>query len=341
MFGISLGKKKKEKIVPQVKRGNGGNNIIEKTVHDTGKKKAPGKQESVFTDFSSVITGSLSGGNVPSQVRDPGKRQRVIAIAAIISVLLFVIRVWGSSDWVFWGAVYVAVGAALLTYVGLIWAFRFQLNRRGYTVVLPQPAMYAFSAVLFVEIFFFQEFERIYESLIFGLLLLALFVSLVTSFLTANVLNVATIKKIPLIRVAHTSSYIISLLITYFISFSAITSGLDVWFLIPILAVTYLVVCGLHLAHFPLIRSYLIWYSVGIALSAVMLVSAFLFWPLSALMVALIPTVVIYVGLGIIMHKLDKTLNSRLGWEFGILIGVVLVLFAIRAKWGIGGYFWS
>jgi hypothetical protein len=66
------------------------------------------------------------------------------------------------------------------------------------------------------------------------------------SFLMANVLNVDLFKKIPLAQVGRTSSYLVSLLMMYFFTFSLLVTGLEIYFLLPLILLSYLLVIYLH-----------------------------------------------------------------------------------------------
>ena len=261
-------------------------------------------------------------------------------VALVIVLWLFGFKLWKQENWELELAFLVSGGAAVLTYIGLAWAFRFDLNRDGWLKVLPQPAIFVFGTMLFQEIFFFQQFERVYEAVIFGILLVIYGGVLTAVFLTANVLNVSTVKKIPLLQAAQTSSYLISLFSVYVVSFSIITSGLELYFVAPILFATYVLVIFMHLSHFDLGEKTVRMYALGIAWCALGVVLGLLLWPLEALFVSLIPTVLVYIGIGVVMHKARKTLTSRVYVEYVFVALFILLIVLTRAKWGIGSYFW-
>jgi hypothetical protein len=273
--------------------------------------------------------------------RDPGKRQRIFVLSAAIVLLVFGLKIWGRTEWSVEQVVLVAAGAAVLSAFGLTWAFRFDITRRGYLTVIPQPALFVFGYVLFLEMFFFQRFERIYEALLFGALLVVFMMVLGIVFLTANILNVATIKNIPLLQVAQTTSYVITLFNAFFIGFFIVSLGLMPWYTILLLFVLYWAVSFLHLAHFtPDIRT-TSWFSLGIACVAACAGGVLLLWPVDTLFRVLLPTVIIYIGVGIIMHDVRKALRPLINWEYFIILAIVAIILISRAVWGISGYLWS
>lgn len=274
------------------------------------------------------------------KIRDPGKRQRLIFLAIVIVLGLFGLRVWRGPDWSVSMALIVAAGAAVLSYLGLIWALRFEVTQKGYLTVLPQPSLFVFSSILFLELFFFQEFNRIFEALIFGFVMVILAASYVGVFLTANILNVGTLKKIPLLQVAHTASYVISLCFIYFSSYALILTGIQLFWLLPILMIVNFIVVILHLSHFPFLWKNLLWLSIILSWGSAIAAAVFLFWPLDTRFVALVPTVVVYIGIGLIMHQQKKIIRPVVYWEYSLITLVVVLILLINAKWGIGGYLW-
>jgi len=100
---------------------------------------------------------------------------------------------------------------------------------------------------IFIEFFlFFKNFSRIYEALILLLLMFLVFIGNYISFLMANVLNVDLFKKIPLAQVGRTSSYLISLLMMYFLTFSLLVTGLEIYILVPLIFIAYALIIYLH-----------------------------------------------------------------------------------------------
>jgi len=177
---------------------------------------------------------------------DSEKRGKLLFLAGVISLAIFLSKVLqGQADLPTWriyldGSIYFIVA-----FVGLLWAFNFQIKVKSLLYIL-QSSLFVFSEVVFVELFFFQKFSRLYEALIlFGLLLL-IFVGIYVSFLMANVFNVDLFKKLPLVQVGRTSSYLISLLMIYFLTFSFLSSGLPIYVVLPIILVTYVLVPLIH-----------------------------------------------------------------------------------------------
>jgi hypothetical protein len=133
----------------------------------------------------------------------------------------------------------------LISFIGLLWAFNFQVKFRSILYIF-QSSFFVFSEILFVEFFFSQKFNRIYEAVILLLLLILMFIGNYVSFLMANVFNVDLFKKIPLAHVGKTSSYLISLLMIYFLTFSFLVVGFPLYILLPLILLSYILVALLH-----------------------------------------------------------------------------------------------
>jgi hypothetical protein len=261
----------------------------------------------------------------------------------VIVGAVFGLKLWRPETWELSRAILVALAAGVLAYLGLIWVMRFNISKRALLRVLPQASIFVFGAILFLILFFFGEFERIYESLIFIVFLLGFVVLLTMVFLTANILSVAAVKKIPLFRVGQTASYAITLFAAFFITASFVSSGLDLLILLSVLGIMYWLLIGLHLSHFPVGDKYLFWYAISIAWAALMALMAFLVWPISGLLVSFVPVTIIYSGLGMVMYHiegLEKARMRQIIFEFLLFALISLVAIVFQARWGIGGAFW-
>ena len=177
---------------------------------------------------------------------DNEKRGKLLLLAAFIAFSLFVSKVVQANTQVVISRVYInALIYFVIVFVGLLWAFNFQIKRKS-LIYLLQPALFVFSQELFVEFFFFQKFSRIYEAFILLLLIIAVFFINYFSFLSANAFNVNLYKKIPLAQVARTTSYIISIFTMYFLTFSFLLSEFNVYFLLVSILIFYIIITLIH-----------------------------------------------------------------------------------------------
>lgn len=276
---------------------------------------------------------------ITHQGRDPGKRQRIIFLSLLVVLFVFGTKVWGRDmEWEIPEILLVALLAGVGVYLGLIWALRFDLRASGYLKVLPLPALFVFSSVLFVELFFFQIFERLFETIIFGGLLIGYVVVLNIVFLTTNILNVATVKELPLSRVAQTASYAITVFTVYCIGFSIIVVGPQIFIMLPLLMGLYCVAVYLHLSNLNNMSTINAWtYSFLIGWLCAISLAVLLTWPLDPLLAALMPAALAYIGVGIVMYDPGRDSGWRVILEYIAVISIVVGIILYKATWGIGG----
>ena len=180
---------------------------------------------------------------------DEEKRGKLLTLAALTALAIFISKITQTQTQIIVWRVYLnAVIYFIVTFLGLLWAFNFKVKKKSLLFLL-QSALYVFSQSLFIEFFFFQKFNRIYEAFILLFLMFLVFLGNYVSFLMANVLNVDLFKKIPLAQVGRTSSYLISLLMMYFFTFSLLVTGLQIYFLLPLILFIYIFIVSMHYSN--------------------------------------------------------------------------------------------
>lgn len=278
---------------------------------------------------------------VKALVRDSQKRQRLIFLAILNSASIIIAKMWATWEWTFTNTVIFAGVLAVCDYLLMIFCFRLKVKKETFYTVLPQPTLFVFSSVLMLELIFFQRFERIFEGVVFTIVLVLFTAALSGVFLSSNIMNVSLFKSIPLLQVAQTISFVVTLLIFYFSTFSFISGGLYQGFLFLILFLIYSVSVFSHLSHFSINLRIVGWYSVAIGWGAMSVLFSLLMWPVGAFLASLVPMMVAYVGCGVVMHSSRKSLTSRVIFEYLALFFVILFVVIFQAKWGIGGAFWK
>ncbi len=177
---------------------------------------------------------------------DGEKRGKLLLLAAFIALSLFVSKIIQTDTQVLVWKVYLnAFIYFVIVFVGLLWSFNFQIKKKSFIYIL-QSSLFVFSQELFVEFFFFQKFSRIYEAFILLALILVVFFINYFSFLAANVFNVNLFRKIPLVQVARTASYLISIFMMYFFTFSILLSGFNIYILLVSIFLFYLIISLIH-----------------------------------------------------------------------------------------------
>ena len=264
----------------------------------------------------------------PITTIDEEKRGKLLTLAALIALAIFISKITQAQIQVVAWRVYMNAGIYfVVSFIGLLWAFNFKVKKKSILFLL-QSALYVFSQAIFIEFFFFQKFSRIYEALILLLLMFLVFISNYISFLMANVLNVDLFKKIPLAQVGRTSSYLVSLLMMYFLTFSLLVTGLDIYILIPLIFIAYSLIIYLHYLNVGIGEGELYKKTLlTLLITFILFIGIFLAGD-SHEIVAAIPVAGYYFSVGVVSQE-NITYEKGKGIYFYILILVFLFILAV------------
>lgn len=234
---------------------------------------------------------------------DNEKRGKLLLISAVISLAIFIFKISQvETQAMIWevylhGAIY-----AIITFVSLLWAFNFQVKKRSF-LYLFQAALFVFAEVLFVELFFFQKFSRIYEAFILLLLIILVFFGNYSVFLMANVFNVNLFKNIPLMQVGRTVSYLASLFAIYFFTFSLMASGFAPYITVLGLIVAYTVVTFLHYINIDVVGEELVRKIAITVLIMLLLLSSVVFIGNIHEVISFAPVIGYFLSVNIVTHE--------------------------------------
>lgn len=255
------------------------------------------------------------------------KKGRILTLALVVSLSILIFKVTQSTDVVNPLSVILrGFGYFIVTYIGLVWAFRFQVTLHSLLYILPQSSLFIFTQVIFFELFFFRRVGRVYEVLILLVMLLLLFLGSYVVFLMSNVFNVATIKEIPLIHAARTVSLLSTLIATFFITLGLLDANFGIILTFLLISIVYILNIFFYLKHTEVNRD-----RVGVY---VLLTYLFMIVPTISLsfvsqrheLVALAPTVGGFIALEIISkrHRNMLTLFNRL--QYIVILIIIFVL---------------
>jgi len=257
---------------------------------------------------------------------DNVKRGRLFSIAVISTLLVLITQLTDTSNTAFWMIFLRAGGYAIFIYLFLIWGLRFQVTLYSLLFVLPYTAIYLLLQYVFFEIFFLTLSGRVLEIIILLILGLLIFIGNYASMLMANIFNVGTIKDIPLIHAARTTSYILLLLQTYFLTYSLLHSGVNILFLIPLFFIFVFISLYLHLKNSDLQDLIITKYALAIAFVTMISVFSIVFVNVEHAIGALAPTVVVYALIGTIMNNNKQLLTKK---DTFIYISSVIIVYLI------------
>lgn len=247
------------------------------------------------------------------------KRHKIILVSVVLSVGLL------STQLVpFYLTYRFIAGLALLAFVLSIWALWEGLNSLKAIILMILPTAFTLAVGSYYFLLPVRWLTRLPVAFAFGLVFYTLLLS-------QNVFNVASIRTIPLYRVASTTIFVLTL-ITAYLLFNVIFS-LNLFFVWNGVAV--------FLVSFPLIlqviwsldmeglNSFILVCALVLALIVGEMALALSFWPIAKPMSSLIISTGLYVTLGIATHTLKERITKVdvwqfLGWGLGVFLIAVL-----------------
>lgn len=259
---------------------------------------------------------------------DNEKRGKLLFLSSGIALALFLTKVAQVQTQQDILKIYLTSGVYFVaSFIGLLWAFKFQVKKQSLLYLL-QSSLFILSEVLFIELFFFQKFSRIYEALILFVLLALVLIGNYASFLMANVFNVNLYKKIPLVHVGRTTSYVLSLLMMFFFSFSLLVSGLPIYILVPAFAVVAFFIIFVHYLNIGLEEAEL-WRKTMLTFVIVLFLFLGLFLTGSSHeMVSIVPAVGYFVCVSVVSQEVMNN-EVRFGSFFYVFIITIVFLVSL------------
>lgn len=257
---------------------------------------------------------------------DNEKRGKLLLLAAIIALSMFVYKIVSRENLPIW-RVYLDAGLYFVaTFVGLLWALNFQVKKKS-ILFITQASLFVLSTSLFVDFFFFQKFDRIYEAFILLLLIIAVFFANYFVFLMVNTLNVNQFKPIPLAQVGRTISYLSSIFMIYAFTFAFLICGLPVYVIFPILTLLYFIVTLLHYINIEIEGSELLRKTSITTLIVSILLVAVVFSGNFHEMVSFVPVVGYYLSVNTVTH--ERLFNGYVEYFKRYIFLLILILLLI------------
>lgn len=264
---------------------------------------------------------------------DTAKKGKILFISTFITLLFVAYKVWNPSDLSIFNNPLVVSGIfALISFISFIWILGFKVNSRIIFLIAPHISAIMFSEILFIQMFFYRAFGRVYEALLMFLILLFIFGVTEISFLTGNVFAVSSFKKIPLEAVAKTSIYFLSLFSVFFVTYGILSLNLNLFFSILVLCVIYFFIIILLLSHFYLETSSVLSNSFSILWNLILILIAGVLFSNRIEVVALLATAVFYACCGIYIDIKKRQDYSKV-WEYlFILFSSLIIAFYLTSR---------
>ncbi|MGI6423477.1 MAG: hypothetical protein ACOX0X_02605 [Candidatus Dojkabacteria bacterium] len=259
---------------------------------------------------------------------DAVKRGKLLSLSLLIALSIFVQTVLKVNQGDPIRTVLTFFVYLVVSMVGLVWAFNFRV-RISSIPFLFHSALFVASEYLFIQLFFIQKFSRIYEGIILLLLVFLLFVGTYVSFLMTNVFNVNLYKKIPLVNVGRTTSYIVSTLTVFFLFFGILALQLPLYVLLPLLAGISFFLSFIHLKNLGYEGMLLRRKSLLVSVIVMFMLISTLFSGILHEVSVLAPVVGYFVGIGVANMKLD---SKRKNFELFLYISILIIIILLNFK---------
>lgn len=257
---------------------------------------------------------------------DNEKRGKLLLLAALLALAMFVFKISQTQSLPIWRTYINSAIYAVVVIVGLLWSFNFQVKKKS-ILYISQAALFVFSEALFVEMFFFQKFNRLYEAIILLILIGIVFLANYFAFLMVNVLNVNQFKNIPLVQVGRTVSYLISISMIYFFTFSFLVSSFVPYVILPLIVISYFVVTLIHYINTDLDGSELLRKTAITTLISTIILLSVVFSGNLHEVISFAPVVGYYFSVNTVTH--EKISNGKVESIYRYIFVLVLLLLVI------------
>ena len=261
------------------------------------------------------------------------KRVKVIILSVVLGITL--LFGWGLRTE---SPSLAAVFVASIMYFGLYWVLEFEVVGFRLVYIFVLPVLFDF---MFVQRILSSEI-RILGGVEGGELIIAVLFGVLNYILilTANILNVASVRKIPLLQVAQTSSYFFTIFLS-FLTFDMI-QDLNLSPIMDILIVVVVFYLIIHQLLWFVIedRNMLLHSTIAVDFLLVLIYLVMSFWPIPYFLLNIFLSGIMYVFCGYIMHSAKRSLTGGTELEYGFIMIVLLFLVMAASDWGsFGGLF--
>lgn len=282
--------------------------------------------------FGLVKVFDRTGDSINMVIQESVVKRKKMVWSSIIIVLLFavvrsvIIRYTQSEVLSVTNMLYFAIGFSVCTTILLFVIFGSYLLTISSRHVIIFASSSIVSLILFFELFYLRYLGHFYETVSFVFILIFMFAYVYIVMLTANIFLVSRIKDVPLLQVAQTTGYMVSVVSTYFITFVYLSFNLHIVYSL-VLLIIYIALVYPVVATFGFSRRELALFSIGVGWSSYLLILPFYMFPVNYRLLALVPTVVLLVLLGIVMNSWRKRLKLYTLIEY--FIGIVTIFYIV------------
>lgn len=221
-------------------------------------------------------------------------------------------------------------------FFGLFWVFGFNIKGIRFLTILGHSSYIVFIQSLFIELIVFQDVGRISEKTISLVILLLWGVSIYLLILTANILNVSYVSRIPLAQAAKASNFLFNLFAAYFSFLLVLRLGtIEIYKMFLFLGVVFILTLNMFWFKRES-RRQLFGETIAVVIFMMMLFLMMMVWPIPVELAALFYIVVFYILVSLGLEERETT-SVLMRVEYIILLIISVFLLLRMSIWGING----
>lgn len=272
----------------------------------------------------------------PGLGKNVKKRTKAYLASIVFFVVLFVSQLL-LKELAFWQVILLSCSFGFfVVFLGFL-VTNFKGNIILFLKLFLMPFLLVMLLTFTMRQIFFTEFQRIADIVIYGALVGISATVVYGILLTANVLYISSFRSIPLVQVAHSVWYILTVAVVFILTYWVLVYSGPAYFVLPILLAVYFAMIIQHLSHFELSDGDILIKAIGLVLGVTGFVGIVFFWPTPVYVKAFSAALAAYVGLGFVMHELKKVLHWRIYVEYFLLLVAFIVALMLTSSWGIFG----
>lgn len=225
---------------------------------------------------------------------------------------------------------------SVITYIGVFWVVNFKVRGERFLTVLLFPSLAVFILTLYINLLIgslLSDVDRIVSEVVASIVITIFAYILI---LTANILNIGFLQKIPLTQAGRAAHYVLTLFVAY-LFFSMLFSN-TIPFVVKILSTGVIAYLFSIIALWNIEIKYYQRFVASVGIGLMMVVGAFVLtmWPVASEYIALILSLVFYMALGLAL-EVREVLKVRVWFEYSLLYFSVVLILLLVSNWGING----
>ena len=233
------------------------------------------------------------------------KRSKILFLTILLTIAFFAYRLINSGSLTIVSFIEVSSIVFFIVYIGALWVEDFTFKKESLYFEILQLSFFVAFEFGFMQAFFSTALARLYEALLLMIILIIFFFSTYFAFLTMNLFIVSRFKNIPLLDVATTTSYIYTIITSFYITYTILSLSINPFlsFFILFMLLSIILFIEINTIHISYdLRESLTNAGIIGYMSSISVIPASM-WNRFPEFISLLPAVIVFVTLGALMHK--------------------------------------